>query len=66
MRAIASSGSNPLRKSVRLIEQAGHHVRLGGADSGPRVPNRARGKRCDAAGKRVYERAQLVLLERAG
>ena len=55
-------GSRPLRKPVRLIEQARHDVGLGGGDGGLRVSNRARGKRCDAAGKRVDERAQLVLL----
>ncbi len=58
-------GVSPLRESVRFIEQAGHDVRLGGGDSGLRVRDRVRGERCDAAGKRVDEWAQLVLLERA-
>jgi hypothetical protein len=35
--------SSPLRKSVRLIEQATHHVRFGGGDGGLRVRNRVPG-----------------------
>jgi len=35
--------SGPLYKSVRLVEQAGHDVGLGGGDGGLRVRNRIRG-----------------------